>query len=168
MMFTHTALAQGNLMPGVELQAYPAGIITSVQLSYIYSDKQLLTFNIGLNNTNRRDWGEHDNEEGSGSGFGLAWRHYLRNAARGLNLGLRTDFWFLAIDWEQDSGASGTSDITVFQPTAQLGYSLPLQNGRWIIHGSVSLGAEINVQTSGQPVGEGAILLLGLSAGYRL
>ena len=166
--FSTPAFSQGNLMPGVEIQAYPAGIITSAQLSYIYSEKQLFTVNIGLNTTDRRDWGEHDNEEGSGSGFGLGWRHYFRSATRGFNVGVRTDVWFLSIDWIENVGAVGTTDITVVQPTAQLGYSLPLKDERWIIQGSVSLGAEINVQTEGEPVGEGAILLAGVSVGYRL
>jgi len=37
----------------------------------------------------------------------------------------------------------------------------------WILDLTASLGAEINVDTDGEPVGEGAILLLGVGTEYR-
>ena len=75
--------------------------------------------------------------------------------------------WFLQIDWRDDVGnRSGTTDITVLQPTAQGGY-------RWLFGDNLTfaataaLGAEINIRTDGEAVGEGAILLIGLELGYR-
>ena len=51
----------------------------------------------------------------------------------------------------------GETDIWVLQPTVRAGYRLMST-----LDLSASLGAEINVSTDGEPVGEGAILLVGL------
>ncbi len=157
----------GKSVAGLSLQVYPAGLIGNIQYAYQLAPKQTVTIYGGLNITNRRDWGEQDDETGVGVGPGIAWRYYLHQAPKGLYGGIRTDLWFLNIDWKQDTGETGSSDITVLQPTAVLGYT-HLAAGPWIIDMYVSLGAEINVRTRGEPVGEGAILLAGLSVGYRL
>ena len=165
-----TAYAQNSstqFIASAELEAYPAGFIGNVQLSRLFSSKQFFTFHTGFNVTNRRDWGEHDDETGNGAGIGLSWRYYLKEAPAGLHLGLRSDLWFLSIDWQQNTGTSGVTDITVLQPTAQIGYTYAPPQSRWILDATVSLGAEINIKTAGEAVGEGAILLVGVGAGYR-
>ena len=150
-----------------EVEAYPAGFIGNIQLTRFSSRSHALTFHAGFNATDRRDWGEHDDETGQGAGIGLSWRYYFKEAPGGLHAGVRSDLWFLSIDWQQNAGTMGVTDITVLQPTAQLGYTYQPLQSRWIFDATVSLGAEINVKTAGEPVGEGAILLLGMSAGYR-
>lgn len=148
---------------GLNLQAYPAGVIGQVRYTRLF-DRQSLGFHAGSNWTNRRDWGKHDNESGSGYGAGLIWRFYPRPTPTGLFAGIQADLWFMDIDWTRYAGTTGTTEITVFQPTAQVGYTLP--QGPWRFEATLSLGAEINVQTSGEPVGEGAIFLAGLGAAY--
>ncbi len=136
-----------------------------------------LTSRIGYNFTDRRDWGEHENEEGGGPGFslGIEKRSFL---ASNLSVNLRADLWFMDIDWRDPASGSalcgalpcpyetGTTEITVFQPTIGLGYQLPIP-GKLGIKPSLSFGYEINVETKGEDVGEGAILLLGLKVGYN-
>ena len=41
-------------------------------------------------------------------------------------------------------------------------------NGRFVLEATVALGVEINIDTQGEAVGEGAILLGGLAIAYRL
>lgn len=165
------AFLHGQTQPrrtiGAQLQAYPAGVIPAVSISKSIGHRQFFTLLAGYNFTERRDFGKHDNEEGGGPGFGTAWRYYFRNRQGGWYLGARTDVWFLQIDWRDDVGnRSGTTDITVLQPTAQGGY-------RWLFGDNLTfaataaLGAEINIRTDGEAVGEGAILLIGLELGYR-
>ncbi len=61
---------------------------------------------------------------------------------------------------------SGTSKVTVLQPTAELGYFFLLDNGLVLLP-TIALGAEINIQTEGEEVGQGAILLLGATIAKR-
>lgn len=171
-MLPSRAAAQKTTGPravGVTVQAYPAGVIFAGRVSFPIRTRSTLTTYAAYNNTDRQDFGEHDNEEGGGPGFGLAFRHYLGARYDGWRLGVRTDLWFLEIDWEDDAPPrTGTTDITVLQPTAQAGYSRTVANGRLVLEATVALGLEINVDTQGEAVGEGAILLGGLAIAYRL
>ena len=82
-------------------------------------------------------------------------------------LGARTDLWFNKIDWKQDPNliteVKGRTDITVFQPTVEAGYVVNLKKEGWSFVPSIAFGAEINIKTKGEPVGEGAVLLLGFT-----
>ena len=81
-------------------------------------------------------------------------------------IGVRADYWFLDIDWEDPDAAnpgsirSGSTSVQVFQPTVRFGWRKALSGVQ--IDVSTALGAEINVQTEGEAVGQGAILLVGL------
>ena len=84
-------------------------------------------------------------------------------------LGIRSDVWRNNIDWEdrETSGLiSGETTVTVLQPTGIVGYTF-LFNEHLILAPTLAIGAEINVVTDGEPVGEGAIFLWGLNALYR-
>ena len=157
-----------NFLRGLAVQAYPAGVILNGHFAYYYKPNQSVGVYLGYNLTNRRDWGEHDNEEGGGVGAGVAWRYYFKEKwVSGFHAGIRTDMWFLTVDWEQDTGQQGETEISVLQPTAQVGYSFHPPNSRLSYELNASLGAEINVLTRGEAVGEGAIFLVGFSFGYR-
>jgi len=154
---------------GVTVQAYPAGVILAARASLPIRARSTLTAHAAHNLTDRRDFGEHDNEEGGGPGFGLAFRRYLGTRYEGMHVGVRADLWFLEIDWQDDAPRrSGTTDIVVLQPTAQAGYTRTVANGRLVLEATVALGVEINIDTQGEAVGEGAILLGGLAMAYRL
>ena len=78
---------------------------------------------------------------------------------------IKSDVWFNTIDWTTGS-ESGTTDITVIQPTAEIGYQFLGQSG-FFISPSIAFGAEWNVSTRGEPTGQGAILLVGVQVGKR-
>lgn len=162
--------AQDSLLPeetrwGVEAQLYPAGLIVGPHFERPLSDRDVLTTRVAANLTERQDFGEHDDESGVGFGGGAGWRRFAKHGYQGWFWGGRIDLWFLSIDWEDRRGGmdvEGETDIVVVQPTAELGYGWAQEGGgRWDL--SASLGAEINVDTDGEDVGEGAILLLGVT-----
>lgn len=149
-----------------EVRVYPAGVITSVRGARALRKSDVLHFSAGYNFTDRRDFGEHDDEEGGGPGIGAGWRRYYGPDRGGWMWGARLDLWDLEIDWEDDlpSGGKreGETDVTVLQPTVEGGYTWRLGGG-WRLDLTLAVGAEINVDTDGEDVGEGAIGLLGVT-----
>ncbi|MGE0441267.1 MAG: hypothetical protein AB7S39_12345 [Gemmatimonadales bacterium] len=142
---------------GFEVQVYPAGQIGAVRLDVPLQRDLLLSAYAGYDRARRGDFGRHDDERGGGPGGGLG---AALRFGRFL-VGARADVWWLGIDWsDRNPVAVGTTDITVLQPTARLGYRAGL-GGATLLELSLALGAEINVRTRGPAVGEGPILLLG-------
>ncbi len=148
----------------VAVEVYPAGLISTVGVRHRLDERDEISFRVGHNETDRQDFGEHDDETGSGPGFGLGYRSYFHEGREGAFWGGRIDTWWLEIDWEED-GEEGTTDVVVLQPTAELGYAWPLAEGLYFTT-HLALGAEINVDTDGEDVGEGAIGLLGVALTY--
>jgi hypothetical protein len=144
---------------GAELRIYPAGLIPAVRAEAPVADGILLG-QVGYNATDRRDWGEHEDESGGGLGMGAGW---LRPVSKGWHLGVRLDSWWMQIDWE-DPGRRGSSDVWVLQPTAVVAWRRPSERWTWEL--SAALGGEFNVSTDGEDVGEGWILLLGVGGQY--
>lgn len=160
--------APGRFSANIEVQAYPAGLISVFAVSRAFGGNETLSLYAGYNLTDRQDFGEHENEEGGGPGFGIGWRHYFTPQHDSWHVGVRADFWFLDIDWQDGDGSrQGTTAITVLQPTVQAGYTWLLGSRRWLLSTTVAVGAEINVRTKGEAVGEGAILLGGVGLAYR-
>ncbi len=163
------AYAQTSL--GIETQAYPAGVVPGLRFDLGISETLNLTSRIGYNFTDRRDWGEHDNEEGGGPGFslGLERTGFLTEK---LSVHARADLWFIDIDWEQsglltcdpvacpDAIVSGSTQIIVLQPTFGISHRYNISE-QFFIKPSLSFGWEINVKTDGREVGQGPILLAG-------
>lgn len=162
-----TSAAQGRESAGVgfEAQLYPSGGIFSARGSIRLGDHDVLQGYAGYNLAIRGDNGEHADEEGGGPGIGAGWRHYLGEFRSGFHFGVRTDVWFMSIDWT-DSTTRGRTTVTVLQPTAQGGYTF-LIGKDWILDLTASLGTEINIKETGDPVGEGAIFLIGAGTEYR-
>ncbi len=152
---------------GLEIQAYPTGVIPGIHFEYGLSDRDGLLGRVGYNIVNHRDLGVQDNEKGGGFGFSLGYRHYFKTDRQGFFLGARTDLWFNKIDWKDSPNlpteVRGKTDVTVFQPTAEAGYVINLKKEGWSFVPSIAFGAEINIKTEGVPVGEGAVLLLGFT-----
>lgn len=157
----------GPLGIGVEVQAYPAGVIPGLhlQLPVGLDDGQFLTLRLAANITDRDDFGEQDDEEGSGFGGGVGWRSYLEPGRAGWLIGARVDLWSLDIDWTDDPGqpteVSGTTELLVLQPTVEAGYGWNL--GGWRVELMAGLGFEINVDEDGRDVGQGPIGLVGVT-----
>ena len=151
---------------GIELQAYPTGIIPGIRLEKFIGDKQSFNLRLGYQIIDHRDLGVQDDEIGSGYGFSLAYRRFFISSGNGLSLAFRTDVWFNEMDWETQ-GNSGTTNITVIQPTLMGEYVL-YSGSTLSITPSLSFGYEWNVSTEGEPTGEGAILLIGCTFSFGI
>ena len=157
-----------RLSAGLEVQGYPAGVILAGQASLALSAADAVALYVGYNATDRGDFGQHDDEEGGGAGLGAAIRHSFGAGGGGWHMGARTDLWFLDIDWSDAGGARvGMTAVTVLQPTARAGYAWLLFGQRLRLDATLALGAEINIQTQGEDVGEGVIALGGVGLSYR-
>jgi len=147
---------------GGEVQAYPAGVITALHAQREASEHGAWTLRAGYNVTDRDDYGEHDDEHGGGPGVGVGYRYALAPRAEdGWLVGARADLWYLDIDWKDNPGDSGSTDVLVLQPTVEAGYGWWFAAGRLEL--TVAAGAEINVHEDGEDVGQGAIGLIGVT-----
>ncbi len=154
---------------GMEIQLYPAGTIINAKASWPLSDKGEFIGKLGYNIARRQNFGEHDKENGSGPGFTLAYKHYLKPDRYGWFAEVRMGTWFLDIDWQDNSPLrTGNSDISVFQPTAGIGYDFLLNDNKIKLGFIVAFGYEVNIVTSGEEVGQGGISLFGASLSFRL
>jgi len=155
---------------GLELQVYPTGLIPGIHLEYELSPHSGLQGRVGYNVVRHRGLGVHEDERGGGFGGTLGYRYYFKPERKGLLLGIRCDLWRNEVDWRDNIGliteVNGTSNVTVLQPTAEIGFVRLLKNGLFLIP-TVALGAEINIQTDGAEIGQGAILLLGITLAKR-
>ena len=154
---------------GVKGQWYPAGLIYGIQIEYQFKPHHGLHVLVGYNDTDRKDFsGLNDNEEGGGPGFSVGYRYYLKEDNSGFFGGVRTDFWFMDIDWmdANSTPTTGTTTITVFQPTFEMGYQL-LINEKTTLGAFLGLGREINIVSNGEDVGQGGITLIGINLGMR-
>ena len=154
---------------GAELQGYPAGFIPGGRAEYFPDAMQNINLRIGYNIARRQDFGRHSDERGGGWGAGFGYRRYGIRERLPFFAGIRIDWWELTIDWQQTGNpinTAGQTRISVLQPTLELGYDWRLSS-EWSLIFAAALGAEINVRTQGENVGEGAILLGSISALYR-
>ncbi len=154
----------------MEIQAYPTGIIPGLRLEKGFAEKHAVHLRLGYNWVRHRDLGEHDDERGDGYGFTLGYKYYFGSDFQRFFLGARNDIWWNTIDWKDNIDTpmevSGQTDITVVQPTLEAGYLFAFGEN-WLFTPAIGFGYEVNVKTEGQPTGEGAILLLGISLGRR-
>ncbi len=151
---------------GVEFQQYPTGSIPALRADVHLGVKSSIDIRLGANIFDHRDLGVQPQEEGQGFGFSVGYNRFFKATRSGLNLGVRSDVWFNAVDWINDTD-SGTTDITVLQPTLTGGYAFLLCDGHVVIQPGLAFGWEVNVRTEGEPTGEGAIILGGIFLGYR-
>lgn len=158
---------------GVEIQWYPAGFQCMATGTMSLSTRDIFESKIGYNLAHRQGFSKYNEvENGGGLGFTLGYRRYLSDDFKGFYVGGRIDLWWLTIDWEDDLETAlprkGTTKITVFQPTGEIGYMYQVPNYPWAFGVNVSAGWEINIKTKGDPVGQGAIGLLGIKMRYLL
>ncbi|WP_339608299.1 hypothetical protein [uncultured Roseivirga sp.] len=162
-----TSKAQSIESYGLEVQAYPAGIMFMAKTGFSLNDHNVLNARIGYNMARRKNFGKHDNEEGGGLGLNAGFRHYLKSVHTGFYYELKTSVWFLNIDWRDNNpNRTGSTSITVFQPTAMIGYDFSL-NSKFSVGAYAGFGYEINVISSGEDVGQGGISLAGFSLSHK-
>ncbi len=158
-----------QFQPSGEVRGYPSGVIVSGALGKSFGDNWYGALHGAWNFVDRGNNGKFDNEKGGGFGIGGTVDKYFEPRQNGWFLGGRAELFFLNIDYRNsgDPGVRGSSDITVFQPTARAGYGWTFGDGHYGLTAALSLGAEINVDTSGADVGEGAIVLGGLAFTFK-
>ena len=168
--FGLTAQSTPRSSIGIEFQAYPTGLIPGLAGSWYLSPKDALRFRIGYQFIDHRDLGVQDDETGTGFGGTMGYRRHFQSVRKGIFGGLRCDLWRNRIDWIDFDGdtaimlASGTSNVWVVQPTAEIGYNFSF--GQWAFAPALAFGYEVNVATDGAPTGEGSILLIGIALDY--
>jgi len=168
LLFTSIVFGQSSWDVGLEFQAYPTGILPGLRLEKNFAERHALHLRIGANIFDHRNWGKHFKETGSGYGFSLGYKRYFQPHHERWFMGLRNDIWFNKVDWKKDIGLpplSGTTTITVIQPTMEAGYTFV--KNKFYFSPSLAFGLEINTNTVGEPTGEGAIVLVGLHTGMR-
>jgi hypothetical protein len=157
------------LEAGADLRVYPAGVISGAMVTSRLADDEVLVFSAGFNDTDREDFGEHDDETGGGPGVGIGYRRYWGGGLTGWMLGGRVDVWDLDVDWIDQPGmpgeTRGNTDVLVIQPTLEGGYAWRL-GADLRAEVFVAAGVEVNVDTDGEDVGEGGIGILGFSLLY--
>ena len=151
---------------GLEIQAYPTGIIPGIRLEKYLNSNASINFRLGYQIIDHRDLGVQDNEEGSGYGASIAYRKFFSPNHEGFSLALRTDLWFNKMDWKNDT-TTGTSNITVIQPVLMGEYAFNISSN-FSITPSASFGWEWNISTDSEPTGEGAILLIGCTFAFGI
>lgn len=156
---------------GIEIQQYPTGFLFGAHAEIGLNSHHAIDFRLGYNLLDHQDFGVHDDEKGGGFGFSAGYRYYFKPNNQAWFLGARTDLWFNEVEWKDLADGAieameGTTNVTVLQPTAMIGYVFVL-NERLILTPTLAFGAEINIKTKGADVGEGAIFLWGLNAAYR-
>lgn len=175
LIFVYSVRAQDSkakyLEAGIEVQQYPTGFLLGIRSAVSVTTHQALELRIGYNLLDHQDFGVQEDEKGAGLGFTLGYRYFFREDHRKWFLGVRADLWFNEVDWKNNIGLvdemSGTTNVTVLQPTLITGYYWRV-NDHFAICPTLAAGAEINIITDGAEVGEGAILLWGLNITYRL
>lgn len=162
---------KGILDAGLEVQVYPTGIIPGLRFEKNFTQKDLAALRLGYQFIDHRDQGKHDTEKGTGFGGTLGYKRYFKENFVGPSLGIRSDLWANKIDWESklETGeiAKGTTNILVVQPTLEFGWGFPISD-KLILTPTAAFGFEFNVKTKGEATGEGAIILAGLTASYRI
>lgn len=170
-LFGFSQIAQSQTDISFEFQAYPTGIVPGVRISKLFQEQHAAHLRLGYNWIRHRDLGVHEDERGDGFGGSLGYRYYFQAGHEKWFAGARSDVWFNELSWKDNIGGvnaiSGVSNIIIVQPTLETGYLFLLGDGSTFVAPSLALGFEINVKTEGAEVGQGAILLVGISAGKR-
>ena len=151
---------------GAQFQWYPSGTISSLHFAFNARMNHSILVQVGYNKANRKDNGEKDNEKGGGWGGGIGYRYYFKPYPHKFFIGAKTDIYRMNIDWVQGI-QSGETKTWTLQPTIEIGYTFII-NDQGFITPFIANGAEINLKTQGDKVGQGFITLIGISAGFRL
>lgn len=157
---------------GLSVQAYPAGIIPTINAEHYLAEASSLLFRLGANITDRQDFSdENDEEEGAGFGGSFGYRKHFPVGKGKVIAGFNTDIWNLWIDWRDGintpNPSSGTTYILVLQPWLEAGYFLDL-NTSSRIGITAGFGREINVVTSGDDVAQDFIASISLQYYFSL
>ncbi len=170
---------------GLEFQVYPTGIMPSLRFETNLSSRSAIHLRLGKNIFDHQDFpkqagiNNHDSETGSGYGFSVGYKRYLKEDLSKLFVGIRSDLWFNTVDWtivdnQPCQGCistlvEGQTNILVVQPTLEAGWLFLLgDNEKVFVTPEVAAGYEWNAIVNGAQTGYGFIALVGLHVGLRM
>lgn len=164
-----TAHSQKMTEASFNVQVYPTGIITQLALDKAVGEQSFIGLRAGSNVFQHRDLGVHDDEKGQGFGFTPSYTYYFNKNRKQWNISVKNDVWWSSVDWYDmvnNEMIEGSSEIVVLQPTVDIGYSF-IVGDSFVLVPSLAGGWEWNVKTTGEPTGEGPIILVALKIGKR-
>jgi len=158
---------------GISLQAYPAGLIPTLNLEHYLNDRTSLVYRLGANIVDRQDFSdENDEETGAGFGGSFGYRKHFPLKKGKIVAGLNVDAWNLWIDWENGGNSvnstSGTTYTFVVQPWLEGGYFFNIKNASSQLGVTLGFGREINAITNGKDVEQGFIASLSIQYVFSL
>lgn len=158
---------------GLNIQAYPAGVISTITWETYHSEYSSFLFRVGINMADRKDFSPYNlNEKGNGFGGSFGYRRYRPLGVGNVFLGLNTDIWNMWIHWkDEDAADRPTSGITytlVVQPWLEGGYQRAIGPTRFGYSVSLGFGREINAITKGDAVGQGWMASALIALQYNL
>ena len=158
---------------GLSVQAYPAGIIPTINLEKYFNEKSSLVLRGGLNIVDRQDFSDFNiTEEGTGFGGSVGYRKHYSAGKGKFIAGINLDVWSLDIDWTDfgpaDTIVSGSTYTLVLQPWLEGGYFLPIKNTKSQLGLTLGFGREFNAITSGDEVEQGFIASISLQYYFSL
>lgn len=163
LIFGTFSIANGqNTGFGVSFQAYPAGVIPTLNLQHGINENTSVLLRVGANFTDRKDFSDVNiSEEGEGFGGSLGIRKHFPSGKGEFIAGLNLDVWSMNIDWidigPADAPITGSTYVLIVQPWLEGGYFLPLGNGKTKLGLTLGLGREFNAIISGEEVEQGFI-----------
>lgn len=158
---------------GASAQAYPAGIIATVNTEIFYNKHTSIYLRVGGNFADRKDFSpNNDNEKGYGFGGSLGYRKHIILNRGNIILGANMDVWNMWIDWKNHIGepnqTQGTTYTLVVQPWLEAGYFISIQKSPIQLGISTGFGREINVITNGKDVGQGWMNSIVLNVQFKV
>jgi hypothetical protein len=162
LMFSIDSFATEGL--GAEVEQYPTGTIVQAVLRTDWNSQSEWDALAGVNFVYHGDQGLQNRESGLGLGGVLRWRRFVPAIWQTTFFGLSAAVWRTEIHWQNTKDAnlppSGTTELWVFQPTAEIGHDFKWDSKNTNVSVSLQFGYEINVIVQGAHTGQGPIGLL--------
>ncbi len=150
---------------GAEFNHYSGGNIFNLQLAFNSKFHHSFLIRAGYNSVNGNYSDKYENEKGGGFVAGIGYRYYVLYRPRGFFIGPKVDYWNMNIDWTNNS-TTANSKTAFLVPTVETGYML-LVNDLFFITPAVSLGTRVNLKSDVNPVKDGLVVQVGVSAGIK-
>ncbi len=150
---------------GVEYQYYTGGGIYKLHLAFNSKLHHSFLLSAGYNSINSTYSDKHENEKGGGFVAGIGYRYYVLYRPHGFFIGAKADYWKMSMDWT-NALFIGNTETSFFVPALETGYML-LVNDILFITPTVSVGTRINLKSEVNPVKDGGIVQIGISAGIK-
>jgi hypothetical protein len=150
---------------GAEFNHYSGGNIYNFQLAFNSKLHHSFLIRAGYNSVNGNYSDKYENEKGGGFVAGMGYRYYVLYRPRGFFIGAKADYWKMSIDWT-NALLIGNTETSFFVPAIETGYML-LVNDILFITPTVSVGTRVNLKSAINPLKDGLVVQVGISAGVK-